>query len=336
VPSRIIREGILTSEAVDSLSLEAEIFFRRLMSVVDDFGLFHGNPKLIRAACYPLRLDRVSDHDVIGYIEECRRAGLVSTPTVDGKRLILIVKFSQQVRAKTSKFSANVTQAELDRLSHEGGAESTCIASATQAQSTPPASVHLDVVGDGDEGGGGGDAQARDPLLLPRPPALQSGHSPGLDDPFPVRAADRFDPGEPTREGVIAAWLIAQERAAGRQATGITSFDPKLRAWVAEGVEDSTIAEAYRMAVEAKVARSDRGPLNVGFIDLKLRDLLAKSVGTVAPLPTSRAPPPEWQRDTASMLAKAKEVGLRVDGNWTAEQLRWHVLQRIKGKEVAA
>ncbi len=38
MPNRIIREGILTSEAVNSLSWEAEVFFRRLLSVVDDFG----------------------------------------------------------------------------------------------------------------------------------------------------------------------------------------------------------------------------------------------------------------------------------------------------------
>lgn len=65
MPVRLVREGILTSESVDQLSDQAEIFYRRLMSVVDDFGLYHGNPKLLRAACYPLRLDRVSDADVV-------------------------------------------------------------------------------------------------------------------------------------------------------------------------------------------------------------------------------------------------------------------------------
>jgi hypothetical protein len=40
MPVRILREGILTSERVDTLSPAAEVFYRRLMSVVDDFGRF--------------------------------------------------------------------------------------------------------------------------------------------------------------------------------------------------------------------------------------------------------------------------------------------------------
>jgi hypothetical protein len=38
MPSRLLREGILDSEAVNALSFAAEVFYRRLMSVVDDFG----------------------------------------------------------------------------------------------------------------------------------------------------------------------------------------------------------------------------------------------------------------------------------------------------------
>ncbi len=68
MPVRVLREGILTSERVDKLSLPAEVLYRRLMSVVDDFGRFSGNPKLLRAACYPLRLDMVSDADIMQWL----------------------------------------------------------------------------------------------------------------------------------------------------------------------------------------------------------------------------------------------------------------------------
>ena len=36
MPNRILREGILTSERVNALSWEAEVFYRRLMSAVDE------------------------------------------------------------------------------------------------------------------------------------------------------------------------------------------------------------------------------------------------------------------------------------------------------------
>lgn len=115
MPNRILRDGILSSEAMASLSWAAEVFYRRLMSVVDDHGRFHGLPKLIRAACYPLQIDKVSDADIGKWLTECVTAALVSVyPAVDGKRYIQIEKFGQQVRSK-SKFPEPI-EGDLDQL----------------------------------------------------------------------------------------------------------------------------------------------------------------------------------------------------------------------------
>lgn len=106
MPTRLIRDGILTSEAVAALSWPAEVLYRRLMSVADDHGRFHALPKLIRAACYPLQIDKVSDADIGKWLTECVTAALVSVyPASDGKRYLQIEKFGQQVRSK-SKFPA--------------------------------------------------------------------------------------------------------------------------------------------------------------------------------------------------------------------------------------
>lgn len=104
MPNRILREGILTSDKVTRLGWAAEVFYRRLMSVADDYGRFHALPKLLRAACYPLQIDKVSDADIGKWFSECETAGLVSVyPAQDGKRYVQIVNFGQQIRAK-SKF----------------------------------------------------------------------------------------------------------------------------------------------------------------------------------------------------------------------------------------
>jgi hypothetical protein len=104
VPNRIIRDGILTSERVDLLGWAEEVFYRRLQSVVDDHGRFHANPKLIRAACFPLRVDKVSDADIGKWTASCSKAGLVSVyPALDGKRYLQIINFGQRIQAK-SKF----------------------------------------------------------------------------------------------------------------------------------------------------------------------------------------------------------------------------------------
>jgi hypothetical protein len=57
VPNRILRDGILTSEAVASLDWASEVFYRRLYSIVDDYGRHEAGHQLLRAKCYPLQTD---------------------------------------------------------------------------------------------------------------------------------------------------------------------------------------------------------------------------------------------------------------------------------------
>lgn len=136
MPSRIIREGILTSERVNSLSPNAELFYRRLMSVVDDYGRFSANLTLLRASCYPLKLDSVKEDSIKKHLAECVGAGLIVLFTVADKTFLELQDFRQQVRAKESKYP-----------SPDGGVLITCKADAKQVISD----VHLDVVEDEDD-----------------------------------------------------------------------------------------------------------------------------------------------------------------------------------------
>lgn len=101
MPTRIIREGILTSEEVNRLSDSAELFYRRLMSVADDYGRYYSNPALLRAHCYPLRVDKVSEADVKQMLSECVAAGLMVV--YGAGKYVQILKFRQQTRS-ASKF----------------------------------------------------------------------------------------------------------------------------------------------------------------------------------------------------------------------------------------
>jgi hypothetical protein len=91
VPSRIIREGILTSDRVDLLDAASEVFYRRLMSKVDDHGLYDARPKILRASLYPLRIERVREADISRWIAECEKAGLIALYQHDGKPYMLMV-----------------------------------------------------------------------------------------------------------------------------------------------------------------------------------------------------------------------------------------------------
>lgn len=103
MPTRMLRDGILTSERVDSLSDRAELFYRRLMSVVDDYGRFHANPTLLRTACYPLKPDIVKEDSIKKHLAEAASAGLIVLYTVGGKEFLEIQDFGQRIQSK-SKF----------------------------------------------------------------------------------------------------------------------------------------------------------------------------------------------------------------------------------------
>ena len=104
MPNRILREGILSSERVDSLDAGAELFYRRVMSVVDDFGRFSANPQLLASACYPLRARTITDAEISGWLAQCARAGLLVIYTGQGKVCLELVDFRQRRRAGKSRF----------------------------------------------------------------------------------------------------------------------------------------------------------------------------------------------------------------------------------------
>lgn len=101
MPTRILRDGILESEAVCSLGWAAEVLYRRVMSVADDYGRFCYSATLLRAKCYPLQVDKVSDADVLLWLHEIEAAGLVRLYAVAGKQFLEVVKFGQQRRTKS-------------------------------------------------------------------------------------------------------------------------------------------------------------------------------------------------------------------------------------------
>lgn len=104
MPDRLVRTGILTSDSVNKLSWSGEVFYRRLMNVVDDFGRYDGRHEILRSQLYPLKLGTVSASDISSWIAECEKAGIVRSYTVNGRGYIEIIKFNQRLRAAKSKW----------------------------------------------------------------------------------------------------------------------------------------------------------------------------------------------------------------------------------------
>lgn len=186
VPNRVLREGILKSPRINKLSERAELFYRRLMSVVDDFGRFDALPVLLRAAVYPLRIDKIGDDDVQGFLDECVAARLLAVYVVGGQPYLELIDFRQHARAKESRFPAPELQAQ-------------CVSDAPAVHVQRTRTAYAPGDGDGDGGEGGGEGEGEDGVEVahaaaPQPPPARSpaAHGSRIPPDFPDDDAITF------------------------------------------------------------------------------------------------------------------------------------------------
>lgn len=96
----MIREGILGSPRVNKLSDAEEVFYRRLLSVADDFGLFEASPASLRVRLYSGREEMPDEATVAAYMSALRRAGLIATFRWENHNVGYVARFRQRVRSK--------------------------------------------------------------------------------------------------------------------------------------------------------------------------------------------------------------------------------------------
>lgn len=120
MPNRILKESISTSETIDQLSYEEEVFFYRLMVACDDYGRIDARPAILRARCFPLRLDTVTDKNITQWLDSISQAGLIQLYIVTGKPYLKMITWDkhQQIRAKRSKHPG---PEDADREEQESG-----------------------------------------------------------------------------------------------------------------------------------------------------------------------------------------------------------------------
>jgi hypothetical protein len=159
MPNRIVREAINASERIDQLSPLAELFYRRLLNVVDDFGRFEARTDLLRLRTYPLRHQEIADNQVLTWLHECTATEptpLVVLYQVSGKAYLEVQEFKQQVRAKHSAFPSprepaaeSIPAADIPvtgkRPPRGQHATLVCVAGAAHVRSRRASSAHSDV-----------------------------------------------------------------------------------------------------------------------------------------------------------------------------------------------
>ena len=113
MPNRIIKESICTSEEIDSLTPEQEVFFYRLMVNVDDYGLLDARQKILASKCFPLK--SIDTKKIEAWLQALASVDLIKRYEVDGLPYLAITKWAQhqQIRAKRPKYPAPESGSEI-------------------------------------------------------------------------------------------------------------------------------------------------------------------------------------------------------------------------------
>lgn len=103
MPTRILRDGLISSERVAALSDAAFRFYLSLFCVVDDYGCLEWSPKVIRGKLYPHRDPPCSTVEICGFLTECSNGDrpLIVFYEELGKQYIQIQQFGQRLQAKS-------------------------------------------------------------------------------------------------------------------------------------------------------------------------------------------------------------------------------------------
>ena len=97
--SRLLANKILTSEKLNAIDEGSENLFYHLLVLVDDFGRYYANPKIVKSYCYPLR--ELSLEIIIERLNELASIGLIQKYKNNGETYLEIVEFEKYQRFRS-------------------------------------------------------------------------------------------------------------------------------------------------------------------------------------------------------------------------------------------
>lgn len=117
---RSLKPEYATSEAIAALTIECELHFAKLWTYCDDHGRGLDNPRLIKAAIWPLR-DEVTVEQVAEWQDELEKHDRIVRYTWNGKNLFEVSNWSEHQKPQHAKDSLypSFDSEEVIRKPHE-------------------------------------------------------------------------------------------------------------------------------------------------------------------------------------------------------------------------
>lgn len=109
MPQRFLRPGITTSIRFNALDWQCQSFYVRLLTLVDDFGRYDAEPRLLRSHVFPLGDQTGKDVSVLRISQICEtlaKVGLVVfyQELQSDKKTLQILRWQEKPRAQHSRY----------------------------------------------------------------------------------------------------------------------------------------------------------------------------------------------------------------------------------------
>lgn len=108
MPQRFLRPGLTRSQRYNGVSWEAQALFTRLITLVDDFGRYDAEPRLLRSHAFPFGDPGGKDIPLPKIDSMCAELSKVNLvdfyQAPDGKKYLAMTRWNERPRTEKSKF----------------------------------------------------------------------------------------------------------------------------------------------------------------------------------------------------------------------------------------
>lgn len=175
MPNRMLRDGILKSERLNSVSRDAELHYRRMMSVADDYGRMEASARILGANVWAMRKD-VTEEQVEAWTLELTSGErpLVLSYEVHGRKYLQVQDFNQRIRERNGEKAKSLypdppivvaaMRGQAPPVAAKSGAAPSCAASRSECLGSEIQVPRSQIVVRGSETERGTAAQSSDPI----------------------------------------------------------------------------------------------------------------------------------------------------------------------------
>lgn len=287
--ARNIKPGFFKNEDLCELDPIDRLLFIGLWTLADREGRLEDRPKRIKMELFPC--DNLDTDAALGRLAH---GGFITRYEVEGFLVIGIPNFIKHQSPHGTEKDSELPDENGFLTVHERG-KGGCITGATHTRHVKKLENNVKPR----------ESTKRERPDSPNPDSLNPDSIKQPPSTTNISEAGESHSSPPSRSAQILTKISSWEAARGLVSKILTS-NKLLAAWVAAGINDGQLREAYEMAVSERVRQNDRTPINAGFLDTFVAKVLNPPDARSSVAGVVKA----WYETAPGIEAKGAELGI--------------------------